>query len=489
MTTDNLTSGRSFKNAIVIGGSIGGLLAARALADYFENVTVLDRDVLAKHTQVRKTAPQGAHVHVLLESGKDIVENLFPGIWEELLKENLNIIDTARDFIWHHQGVWKARYTSGIKMVLTRRPYLEHCIRTRVRELPNIDFRPGVAVAELLANEDNSRVTGVKIQSSDNNSKKTEELRADLIIDASGRGSQSPKWLEDLGYSQPQEERVGINLAYTSRQYEIPESFNNNWQFLIHYPVHPTSWRSGFISTVEGANKGERNWIVSLNGYFNEHAPLDDKGFLEFAKSLTRPDLYNYIKDARPVSDLAIHKFPYSRWRHYEKLSRFPESYIILGDAVCSFNPIFGQGMSMAGKGAHLLKNLLEEQIRRSPESLDGLAKKHRKRLPKLAALPWFLTKVLDLNYKSATGKRLLGHGLLAWYVARLLELSSKNPRIYHEFNFVLHMQKGLGNILKPSVSLPVLLYGIKSFFTPLKNRANVDQLPTTPAQVSYSTK
>ena len=465
---------KPFKHALVIGGSMGGLLTARALSDYFEKVTVIERDKLPQKPEMRKGAPQGAHIHVMLESGMDNLNRLFPGIWEELKQEGLNVIDSTQDFVWHHQGVWKSRFKSGIEMILATRLYMEYSVRKRVKKIAGIEFREGFAVSAPVSSADKSRITGLKIHPV-KNTKKIEEIQGDLIVDASGRGSKTPTWLESMGYKSPREERMGIELSYTSRLYEMSKEFkqNENWKFMILYPIHPSTWRSGFVMSVE-----DNKWIVSLNGYFKEHAPLDDKGFVEFASTLTQPDIYNAIKTAKPVTDLMIHKYPYARWRKYHKLSRFPEGLVLLGDAVCSFNPIFGQGMSAASKGVRLLHDLLDEQARRSPGDLSGLAQKHRKRLSRHLHTPWLVTKIIDLNYSQAEGKRLPGHGFLAWYVSRLLELTSTNQGVYKNLMTVLHLKKSLRAILKPTVSLPVILFGIKSFFTPLEKRANTNHLP-----------
>ncbi len=458
---------KPFGKAIVIGGSMAGLWTARALADFFERVTVVERDQLPSSPEPRKGVAQGRHIHVLLEAGRDVLDELFPGLVAEMQEDGLSDIDFAADLVWHHFGVWKKRFRGSTTMLCMTRPYLEWNVRKRIAALSNVIFRPQTTVEGFLTDDDGGRITGVRIQGSG------EELRADLVIDATGRGSQTPQRLDALGYEKPPEETVGVELAYTSRIYQPPEDFAGEWKFLVQYPRSPDNWRAGFIMAIEGGR-----WIVSLNGYFRDHAPTDEAGFNEFARSLSRPDLYQYIQRAQPLTEPVTHKIPVNRWRRYDKPGRFPEGLIVLGDAVCALNPIFGQGMSVAAKEARLLHRILAARAASNAGDLSGIAQKVRKGLPGIIGLPWFLTRCLDLHYPQATGKRPIGHGLLMWYIARLLELNSRNEYVYSRLSEVLSLKRGLGTILVPSVSLRVLAYGVKSLFVPLEKRANTDVLP-----------
>ncbi|MGZ3458715.1 MAG: FAD-dependent oxidoreductase, partial [Archangium sp.] len=420
----------------------------------------------------RKGVPQGRHVHAVLDTGRRVLDELFPGMLQRMQAEGAEVIDTGRDFAWHHFGVWKQRYTSGISVFLCTRVFLEWHLHGRVAALPNVELRENSSVEKLLTDAAKQRVTGVGVKGPAGE----ESLQADLVVDASGRGSRAPQWLEAMGHGRPEEEQVMIDLAYTTRLYERPASAQRGWNLLIQYPCPPSSWRAGFISNVEGGR-----WIVSLNGYFGDHAPTDPNGFLEFARSLPRPDLYHFIQDAKPLSEPVIHKVKSTRWLHYERMSGFPEGFVVLGDAVCALNPIFGQGMTVACLGARLLQDCLREQARRSPGDLQGLAERFRQRLPGVIRLPWFLTSTLDLQYPQATGRRLPGLGLVHWYIRRLLERTSRDAAVYHQLNRVLHLEAGLGAILQPSVALPVLGYGLQALITPLAERANTDILPPAP--------
>ncbi|NOJ55415.1 MULTISPECIES: FAD-dependent oxidoreductase [Myxococcus] len=465
--------GHRFGRAVVMGGSMAGLLSARALADHFEKVVILERDSLPGMHAARKGAPQGTHVHVMLDAGHRLLERFFPGLLQDLQDQGAALIDSSRDVAWHHFGVWKSRVPQGLPLLVCTRPFLEWHVLRRVLALPNVEFHGGVSVEGLLTDASHQRVTGVRLKKAG----VEEPLEAALVVDATGRGSRAPQWLEALGHARPDEEQVRVDLAYTTRLYEPPAHRQEDWKVLMQYPCPPVNWRAGFISRVEGDR-----WIVTLNGYFGEHAPADDEGFLAFARSLPQPDLYACLREARPLGPLTLHKVKESRWRHYERLARFPENWIILGDAVCAFNPVFGQGMSVAAQGAAQLLACIEEQARRFPTTLDGLAQRFRKRLSDTIRLPWFMGTNIDLQYPKAVGQRKPGVGVLHWYIRRMMERSSRDAAVHRQFNRLLHLQAGLGAVLQPSVALPVLADGARALFMPLHARANTDIRPAPPS-------
>ncbi len=451
---------------------MAGLLSARALADHFEKVIILERDPLPQAPATRKGAPQSAHVHVMLDAGQQLLERFFPGLLHDLQAQGAALIDSSRDVAWHHFDVWKSRAPRGLPLLVCTRPFLEWNVLRRVLARPNVEFRGGCSVEGLLTDASRQRVTGVRLRTP------TGELplEAALVVDATGRGSRAPQWLEALGLQRPEEEQVRVDLAYTTRLYAPPARVQDEWKVLMQYPCPPVSWRSGFISSVEGGR-----WIVTLNGYFGDHPPTDDAGFLEFARSLRQPDLHAALREATPLGPLATHKVKETRWRHYERLARFPENWVIVGDAVCAFNPVFGQGMSVAARGAALLHDCLHEQARRAPGTLEGVARRFRKRLPEVLRLPWFMGTNLDLQYPQALGRRRPGAGVLHWYIRRLMERTSQDATVHQQFNRVLHLQAGLGAVLQPSVALPVLAEGARALFVPLKQRANTDLRPERP--------
>ena len=459
--------------AVVIGGSIGGMLAARALADHFEKVVIVERDNPPKVAKPRRKVPQDRHIHVLLQSGQESLEKYFPGILEELETEGLNIIDSGLDIAWHHFGVWKKREETKLPMVLCMRYFLEHNVRQRMLEVENVEFKNRTVVDHLLTNEAQDRVTGLMIRGAIRHVDRRQELHADLVVDASGRGSHMPHWLEEMGYKAPDKESFGIDLAYTSRMYRPPKNWERDFKIMVTYPRPPEQHRAGFISCVE-----KDLWCVSLNGYFGDHAPREEDGFLEFATKLPTQDIYDRIKDATPVSDIQRFVIPEARRYHYEKLRRFPEGVVVLGDAFCVLNPVFGQGMSIAALESVALGEEIARLRRKRGGSLDGLAKRFFKRASGIVALPWLVSTTEDLRFAQTTGKRSVIVDFLNLYKSQLLELCSTNAHIQREFLKLVHMKNDLPSLLLPAVSLPAIWHGLKSIFLSLPNRANTDRLP-----------
>jgi 2-polyprenyl-6-methoxyphenol hydroxylase-like FAD-dependent oxidoreductase len=465
----------NFGHAVIIGGSMAGLLSARVLSDHFERVTVLERDE-PEGSQPRKGAPQGRHIHVLLEAGLKTLESLFPGFTEELRAHGAEHIDMARDTAWYHCGTWKPRFESDFQSVLATRPHIEAAVRRRVSARPNVVLRHGVSVDSLVTDTERSRVTGVRLKGASGD----ETLEAALVVDASGRGTRTPRWLESLGYGQVEEEAVDIDLAYTTRLYEPPANPPGDWKLLAAYPRAPGGVRAGFISRVEGGR-----WIVSLNGYFGDHPPTDDAGFLDFARSLQGADFGAALKHAVPLTPAVTHKIPSSRWFHYERLRRWPEGLLAVGDAVCALNPIYGQGITVASLSMRLLTECLAAQARTSPGRVDGLAPRFQRRLPEAIALSWLLSTTMDLKYPQATGKRPYGLGLLHWGFTTLIDQTSKDLAACRTFYEVLHMRRGMEALLKPGLLGGFLAYAVKSVFMPLARRANVDTLPSAPPRAA----
>ncbi|ATB31260.1 NAD(P)/FAD-dependent oxidoreductase [Melittangium boletus] len=463
---------RKFGQAVVIGGSIAGLLSARVLSEHFEKVIVLERDPFPSGPETRKGAPQGHHVHALLEAGLKVLEELFPGMPREMEGEGVERIDMARDAAWLQSGSWKTRYEGNVESILVSRPFLEWKVRGRVAALPNVELRQGISVEQLRLDAARTRVSGVKVKGPEGE----QVLDSALVVDASGRGSRTPQWLEALGFGTVPQEQVRIDMGYTSRFYERPAGFDA-WKILVINGRAPETRRSGFISNVEG-----NRWIVSLNGYFGDHAPVDDQGFLEFARRLPTPHLYEYIRQARPLTPPSLHKISASRWLHYERMARMPEGLVLLGDSVCSLNPVFGQGMTVAALGAKLLGDTLS-RARGTPSGPPlELTRRFQKDLGKIVGLCWFLTTTQDLAYPEAEGHRKPGLKFLQWSFNNMIDLTSVDAHACQRFYDVLHMRKGLEGLLDPGFARALLTYNLKSLLVPRARRANLDTLPPHPS-------
>jgi flavin-dependent dehydrogenase len=346
---------------------------------------------------------------------------------------------------------------------------MEWLIYRRVAALPNVKLRHGCSVDGLLEDAGRTGIQGVRVKGPQGE----ETIQASLVVDASGRGTRAPRWLEELGYGRPEQEEVSINLAYTSRFYERPPDFREDWKYVLLFARPPESWRCGMMCDVENGR-----WQVSLNGYFGDHPPTDDEGFLEYARTLPTTTIYDAIKDARPLTPPIMHKYPASRWIHYERLPRLPEGFLVLGDAACSFNPIYAQGMTVSALGARLLEECLAEQARSSPGRLRGLSTRFQRRLCKVIATPWRMSTFTDLRYPQTQGRRPFGLRLVQWSMVTLIDMASWNVRLCHQLFQVVHMQAKGKTLMNPAILFPFLAYALKSLVVPLPRRANVSPLP-----------
>jgi 2-polyprenyl-6-methoxyphenol hydroxylase-like FAD-dependent oxidoreductase len=460
-------------NAIIIGASIAGLLAARVLADHFERVTLIERDPFLADIQTRKGVPQGHHVHGLLARGLEIMTALFPGLENELVTGGAVAGDIAGDTRWYHFGGYKFQFDSGFVGLLMSRPLLEWHIRRRVLALPNVAMIQECAVDHLLASADRARVTGVALRRRSRGAD-LEHLSADLVVDASGRGSQSPAWLSALGYDKPAETAITIGVCYTTRIYRRRPNDLVGARAAIIGPRPPEEKRLGVMFPIEGDR-----WMVTLGGWLGDHAPTDEQGFLEFARSLPAPDIYNIISRAEPLSDPVAYKFPSNLRRHYERLERFPAGYLVLGDAICSFNPAYGQGMTASALQASALDIALRERA----GELNNLARRFFKRAAKVIDIPWMAAAGEDFRYPQVEGVRPPGINLINWYGAKLQLATHRDPEVYRAFLYVMNLMRPPTSLFHPRVVCRVLW---NDLFAPvsggqgrLRSRRRIPQLPS----------
>ena len=321
-------------HAVVIGGSMAGLLAARVLSEHFERVTVIERDKLIDVAEPRKGVPQGRHVHALLAGGAAILRTYFPDLYAALAQDGSVPVDTT-DIRRYQLGMRVAAVPSPVKTLWQSRPFLEQHVRDALSARNTVQFLDRCSVTRLKTSDE--RITGVVLQHH-SGQQRVEELAASLVVDASGRGSRAPQWLASLGYGQVEETSVKIDVGYASRIYRCPNQLPTDWKVLIVLGAPPDNKRAGVIFPIEGGY-----WMVTLAGWLRDYPPDDDDGFLEHARSLARQDLYEAIKEAEPITSIAVYRYAANRWRHYDRMSRLPEGFIVMGDAVCAFSPVYGQ--------------------------------------------------------------------------------------------------------------------------------------------------
>lgn len=456
---------KSGMHALVIGGSMAGLLAARVLVNHFDRVTIVERDRLPEQPTSRQGVPQASHVHVLLTQGQRILEQLFPGLEAELTASGAPTIDWIADWSMLGTSGWGPRFPSGLIGRTCSRNLLEWLLRRRLAACDRLQFLEESQVTELLTDGNKSKVTGVRLHQSAGavqaSKPKSWDLAADLVVDASGRNSSMPKWLVALGYQPPDKTVINSFLGYASRWYERPEGFKADWQGLTVMSKPPDKGRGGVLYPLEG-----NRWAITLAGVGRDYPPNDEAGFLDFARSLRSPIIYEAIKDAQPLSPIYSYRGTENRLCHYEKLSRLPEGLAVVGDAACAFNPVYGQGMTVAALGALTLDECLHQQFRRDKDSLTGLTRRFQKRLAKVNTTPWLMATGEDFRWSTTSGGQPEGMTrLMHRYIDQVLLLSVDHPKVYRTFGEVVHMVKPPGALFQPGIITQVLKQAIDGIF------------------------
>ncbi|MFC6084685.1 FAD-dependent oxidoreductase [Sphaerisporangium aureirubrum] len=429
--------------AVVLGGSMAGLLAARVLSEAYGEVLIVDRDKLAGVTTARRGVPQGRHVHGLLARGQQILEELFPGFTAGAIESGVPTGDLG-ELRWYFNGVRLKPGTTGLVCVSAARPVLEAHVRKGVEALSNVRFVEETDIVGLAATPEGDRVTGVRVQRHEAGS--TEEvLDADLVVDCTGRGSRTPVWLEQLGYERPAETQIKINLTYTTQVFRLPDESILNGDLSINPVSSPSHPRGAFFSRIEGGKSA-----VSLTGVLGDSAPATPEGFMDFARSLPVPDVYDVLRDAEPLDDPVAFRYPASVRRHYEKLDRFPDRLLVMGDAACSFNPVYGQGMTVAALESMTLRTHLAKGTPPEPRAF-------LKDISDVIEVPWGISAGGDLAYPQVQGARPFMVRMMNSYMAKLQAAATLDGRITRTFMRVAGLVDPPQALMSPGMIFRVL--------------------------------
>jgi len=444
----------AYSHAIVIGGSIAGLTAARVLSDHFAQVTLIERDGPPDAATFRKGAPQTRHPHALLAKGEAILEEMFPGLVQELKAGGGIPANFGNEAGLYINGQWCQSFTSAITTIACSRPLLESTIYRKLTALPNVQVLHGQEMLGLSVDDTQTRVTGVRLLDRGDTAGGERTLSANLVVDASGRGSHAPQWLEEWGYVPPTETMVNAFTGYSTRIYRKPAYYTSEWKMLYMMTMAPHTPRGVIIIPMEGDR-----WHVCLIGVGGDYPPTDEAGFLEFARSLPSPVFYDLLKDAEPLTAPYGYRTAENRMRFYEKLPRYLDGFVVTGDAVYAFNPVYGQGMSTAAMAAVTLGGCLKEQRRQGSQSLDGLAQRFQKKLAGVTAGPWQMATGQDIRWPTTQGGQAPDPvtRLIQGYLDKVLMVMPRDPLVAEAFFHVQNMLKVPQSLFHPKILWHVL--------------------------------
>jgi 2-polyprenyl-6-methoxyphenol hydroxylase-like FAD-dependent oxidoreductase len=391
-------SGLLGRRAVVVGGGIGGLSMAGALAQYFEQVEILERDRLTAFAASRPGTPQDRHPHGLLAGGLQALGEIFPGFERDLARAGAVRVRLAQDIRYERPDVGVLpRRDFGLSLLCASRPLIELVLRRRAEAIPNIALRPECRVTGIVPTRSDAAVYGVRF---DAGSGRSETLQADLVIDASGRAALTLTMLDALDWERPAVTEVGVDLSYATAVVPVPSNAPPDWKLVLTQPDPPALALHAFLVPTEGGR-----WMVAIANH-GATARLETwDSFLEASRSLATPTVYDALRCAEPPDGIRHYRFPASIWKHFERLPRLPHGVLPVADALCRFNPIHGQGMSAAAQQAHLLQDVL----RRAAAEPDPIAATQAGFMAEVASVletPWTMSTSADLAFLGTRGER-----------------------------------------------------------------------------------
>jgi 2-polyprenyl-6-methoxyphenol hydroxylase-like FAD-dependent oxidoreductase len=431
---------------MVLGASMSGLLAARVLSDFYETVTVVERDVLPDGPANRRGVPQDSHAHLLLTRGAQILAELFPGFLEELVADGVPVWDDG-DLSKLYVSVGGHRLNRDGHLRRPLRDYhpsrvlLEDRVRRRVFAIPNVTILDGREVVELTSTTERDRVTGAVV--ADRATEERSALTAALVVDATGRGSRTPVFLDRLGYGRPHEDVLGVRISYTSQLLHLPRGrMPADVVGAFPEPHRPTAF--ALIG-----NEGDRS-VLSV-GLLGERGPAEQYSeMLSFLAKFAPADVMDALRAAKPIGKGSTYHVPSNRWRRYDKMRQTPEGLLVVGDAFCGFNPIYGQGMTIAALEAIALRDCLRQGRSDLPRRFfHAAAKKIR--------VAWQTAVSSDLGLPGVTGSRPLGMRLTSAYLNRVLTAAESDPAVTEQFIRVNGMIDPPARLFRPAMVFRVV--------------------------------
>ncbi|MEU9806798.1 2-polyprenyl-6-methoxyphenol hydroxylase-like oxidoreductase [Mycobacterium sp. NPDC050853] len=432
--------------AVVCGASMAGLLAARVLAEFYEHVTLVERDVLPEKVIQRKGVPQGRHLHQLLNRGSTVLSELFPGLFDDLVAAGAHIVDDpslAYMHIGDHALAQHGQFINREAMVAhtVSRPLLEAHVRRRVQAIENVTSLEGHDVVEpILGPED--RVMAVRLVSRE--TKQERVLDADLVVDATGRAGRTPAFLRAHGFESPAEQSYSVNLRYCSQFFRVPHGLLAEKVALVA-PTLQSSTGAGFLAYEDDTA------VLTLIGIAGHRPPEDLPGLLSSAAELLPARFVAALRAAEPIGEMSAQQYPASVWRRYDKLRHFPPGLLVLGDAFCSFNPVYGQGMTSAAFQAKALRRCLAQS------NDDDLSRRYFRAAAKSLTQIWQANRFNDFMVLPADDWRLIPKRLLNWGTNRMAAAATEDIVVAETFMRLVQLHDGPTRLLRPALLIRII--------------------------------
>ncbi|GLZ35261.1 hypothetical protein Lesp02_74480 [Lentzea sp. NBRC 105346] len=447
------------KTAVVLGGSAAGLCTAGALAPYFEEVLVLERDELPAQAEHRRGVPQSKHPHFLLNSGRRAIGALFPRFEADLIAAGGLHLMPSMDAAYLDGEGWSARKRSAMTMVYGSRILIERVLRDKVRELPNVTIREGVTVNALSTHS--QRVTGVGFDD--------EEKIADFVVDAMGRGSSVSSWLVAAGWPEPEVRTLDAKVTYTSRWYELPADRPEAWwwQHLVIMPTPDKGKHPDEHDFLVNFFPIEGNRAIACMGSWGLDMPRTTDAFVEAARRVRTPLFSTAMDRCSPTSEVHLTRSTGNKWRRYDRWRTPPEGLVFIGDSICAFNPFYGQGISSAAISALLLREHLSRTTSLEPRFYSRFLAAQRKALN----VPWRLAMARDQGYECAVGtekppewRRRIIAAVSGPAFSFIVGAAREDPVVDEHFAKVFNLDESLGDMMtNPRVIAGLLRYRIRT--------------------------
>src|SRR5215831_7239908 len=437
-------------SALVIGGSLAGMCAARVLSDVVDSVTIIERDAYPSALGFRPGVPQARHVHNLLARGLRELERFFPGFERRMRERGAVAVESGWDVatLWPHG--WSRRSHTGLWQLYASRALIEATILELCRTRPNVTFLERTEVVALRAAGETERYcTGVDVLTRVDGKSRT--LEADLVVDASGAHSRAAEWLRQLDVEVPEDEVIDGYSGYSSRWFRLggQHAWPPEWWWKVLFLRLATPERPYFIAFFPMENQ---RWLLSYIGVNKAYPPTREDEFTAALTRLASPVVHEMVQRMALISPVYPSRATRNRWRHYERWRTPLGRFIALADAACAYNPRFGQGMSAAAVSARLLKDCLASYGIADPR-LPGkffAAQAHFQRTP------WLLAAADDLRLPATEGKRSVSVRLFNWYQPKLV--ACPDQQVGARLGEVTHLVRPMSSLFAPKVVSRVLV-------------------------------